>query len=61
MRRLRFRVGWRAFNLGGRPIPFEAARKLSLNQNDFKSATTPAAPVTRKVRTHSDQLKCALG
>jgi hypothetical protein len=33
----------------------------SLNQKDFKSATIQAAPVTRKVRAHSDQLKCAFG
>ncbi len=39
----------------------EAARKHSLNQKDFNSATTQAAPVTRKVRTHSDQLKCPFG
>ena len=39
----------------------EAARKHGLNQKDFKSATTQAAPVTRKVRTHSDQLKCNFG
>ena len=44
-----------------RRLSEEAARKHSLNQKDFKSATTQAAPVTRKVRTHSDQLKCAFG
>jgi hypothetical protein len=35
--------------------------KHSLNQKDFNSATIHAAPVTRKVRAHSDQLKCAFG
>jgi hypothetical protein len=45
---------------GGYPAG-EAAGKHSLNQKDFKSATTQAAPVTRKVSTHSDQLKCAFG
>ena len=44
-----------------RRLSEEAALKHSLNQKDFKSATTQAAPVTRKVRTHSDQLKCAFG
>src|SRR5260370_2733158 len=39
----------------------DAARKHCLNQKDFKSATNQAAPVIRKVRTHSDQLKCASG
>jgi SAM-dependent methyltransferase len=31
------------------------------NQKDFESATVQAAPVTRKVKAHSDQLKCASG
>ena len=44
-----------------RRLSGEAARKHGLNQKDFKSATTQAAPVTSKVRTHSDQLKCAFG
>jgi hypothetical protein len=44
-----------------RRLSEEATRKHCLNQKDFKSATTQAAPVTRKVRTHSDQLKCAFG
>jgi hypothetical protein len=44
-----------------RRLSGEAARKHGLNQKDFKSATTQAAPVTSKVRMHSDQLKCAFG
>ena len=32
-----------------------------LNQKDLKSATIQAAPVIRKVRANSDQLKCISG
>src|SRR6266849_2126169 len=48
-------------NSTGGGCPRKRRAKHCLNQKDFKSATTQAAPVTRKVRTHSDQLKCAFG
>src|SRR5215831_11746777 len=41
--------------------PRERQTSTGLNQRDLKSATIQAAPVTRKVSTHSDQLKCACG
>jgi len=41
-------------------LPVFHANKAQ-SQKDFKSPTVQAVPATRKVRTHSDQLKCALG